>query len=348
MPKILTTEQRNNLLLKIKDTKKKIDEYQRLCCILSFDDDIEVAKIAKSLFISNSVVYKYIKEFIDNNKTNGDNKGGKAEHLSKEQSEELILHLKNNVYQKCEAIIALVKENYNIIYTVSGMKKWLYRHKFSYKKPVKVPAKLEHKQQAQFIDYYKALTAKINREQEEILFLDGVHPDHQTQATYGWIQTGVQIAIKTTAKQPRTHYLGAIAVKEDKIEHITQSYDKINGEAVVNFLAKIANKLSHKKKIHIILDNAGYHKCKEVKEYLEQHPKIQLHYLPPYSPNLNLIERLWKIMREKVTYNKYYKTFLEFRTKIAEFFENLDDIQDILTKRITEKFQIINPVFLQD
>ena len=128
--------------------------------------------------------------------------------------------------------------------------------------------------------------AKINREQEEILFLDGVHPDHQTQATYGWIQTGVQIAIKTTAKQPRIHYLGAIAVKEDKIEHITQSYDKINGEAVVNFLAKIANKLSHKKKIHIILDNAGYHKCKEVKEYLEQHPKIQLHYLPPYSPNL--------------------------------------------------------------
>ena len=347
MPRILKAQQRNNLILQFRKSKK-IDEYKRLFCILAFDDGVEVKQIADRLFISPSAVYHYLQEFIDNNKTDSNDKGGKTENLSEEQIQDLIKHLETKTYLKCESIIKFIRDNYNVCYTKSGVKKLLHRHHFVYKKPIKVPGKINPEQQKQFADYYQKLKTEINPQQEEILFFDGVHPDHQTQAVYGWIKKGHKLAIPTTAKQPRIHYLGAIAVKEDKIEHITQSYDKINGEAVVNFLAKIANKLSHKKKIHIILDNAGYHKCKEVKEYLEQHPKIQLHYLPPYSPNLNLIERLWKIMREKVTYNKYYKTFLEFRTKIAEFFENLDDIQDILTKRITEKFQIINPTFFHD
>ncbi len=99
-----------------------------------------------------------------------------------------------------------------------------------------------------------------------------------------------------------------------------------------------------------ILDNAGYHKCKSVKNYIRhsKNNKIKLHFLPPYSPNLNLSERIWKIMREKVTYNRYYPTFTEFRTAIINFFNNLNEMQDILTARITDKFQVIKPVFLQN
>ncbi|MBE6877170.1 MAG: hypothetical protein E7496_10725 [Ruminococcus sp.] len=60
--------------------------------------------------------------------------------------------------------------------------------------------------------------------------------------------------------------------------------------------------------IYVILDNAAYQKCKKVKHCAESF-NINLVFLPPYSPNLNLIERLWKFLRKKIMANKYYCTF---------------------------------------
>ncbi|MCH9756018.1 MAG: transposase, partial [Gammaproteobacteria bacterium] len=54
-----------------------------------------------------------------------------------------------------------------------------------------------------------------------------------------------------------------------------------------------------------IWDNAGYHKSQAIRDFVKK-TNIELHFLPPYSPNLNPIERLWKIMHENVTYNRYY------------------------------------------
>jgi len=97
-----------------------------------------------------------------------------------------------------------------------------------------------------------------------------VHPDHQTQATYGWMKKGSKLAIKTTAKQLRLHYMSLINVANDKITHITKSYEKINSNSIADFLGEIQQKLQHRDKIHIILDNASYHKSKEVKAFLQQ------------------------------------------------------------------------------
>jgi len=308
---------------------------------------LSFAKISEFLCIAKTTAMAYIEEFDIQNKSDNFPRGGKKENLSDEQIKDLINHLETKTYLKCEPIIAFIHDSYGVSYTKSGMKKFLHRHKFVYKKPIKIPAKLDPKKQSDFIEKYQSLKTDIDQENEEILFFDGVHPDHQTQAVYGWIKKGSKLAIPTTATQPRLHYLGVIAVKKDKIENITQSYEKIDSKSVTDFLQKIELKLSHKKKIHIILDNASYHKSKEVKLYLENHPKIQLHYLPPYSPNLNLIERLWKVMREKTTYNRYYSTFTEFRQSIDNFFQNLDQIQELLLQRITEKFQVIEPKFVQ-
>jgi transposase len=180
------------------------------------------------------------------------------------------------------------------------------------------------------------------------LFFDSVHPQHQSQAVHGWIKKGSKLAIPSTPKQLRVHYIGSININNAAQETVTQSYDTIKGEAVINFFDKLHQFYTHKTKLHIILDNASYHKSKEVKAYLANHSKIQLHYLPSYSPNLNPIERLWKVMRQHTTYNRYYPTFKEFKTKIDDFFtEKIPTIGDVLSKRINDNFQIIQPVFLQ-
>ena len=76
-----------------------------------------------------------------------------------------------------------------------------------------------------------------------------------------------------------------------------QEFDTINGESAIHFLKKIEEMYPDLKKIHLIWDQAGYHTSQETKDFLKT-SRVKVHYLPLRSPNLNPIERLWKIMYE--------------------------------------------------
>ena len=90
--------------------------------------------------------------------------------------------------------------------------------------------------------------------------------------------------------------------------------------------------------IHIIWDNAGYHKSEKILSFIKG-TIITPHYLPPYSPNLNPIERLWKIMHEKITYNRYHPKFADFTEAILGFFDNISLYLDTVKNRINDNFQ---------
>ena len=68
-------------------------------------------------------------------------------------------------------------------------------------------------------------------------------------------------------------------------------------------------------------------------------------FLPPYSPNLNSIERLWKILKKKVVYNKFYLKFDDFRKKVIDFLEEKEWMEDQFKNVLTDNFQIIKPDF---
>ena len=75
------------------------------------------------------------------------------------------------------------------------------------------------------------------------------------------------------------------------------------------------------------------------------HPKFVVHILPPYSPNLNPIERLWKVMNELARNNQVFKTFHEFREKIRTFFRDTwGTVADDFRTRINDNFQVLKPV----
>ena len=110
------------------------------------------------------------------------------------------------------------------------------------------------------------------------------------------------------------------------------------------FFETIRQQYSPSKTIHIILDRSGYHKAKDFVKKARQ-LNFKQHYLPPYSPNLNPIERLWKVMNEHVRNNQYFSTSKEFRDKIDAFFMKiLPDIGDSLKSRINDNFQVLEPV----
>jgi len=145
-----------------------------------------------------------------------------------------------------------------------------------------------------------------------------VHPQHNTTCTKAWIKVGQEKTIKSNTGRQRININGAYNPVTQDI--IVQEEETINYEAIISLFKNIEKYYPDKNTIYAYADNAKYYRNKNVTAYLKT-SRIKLIFLPPYSPNLNLIERLWKLMRKEVINNKYYEKYKEFREAIWEFFE---------------------------
>jgi transposase len=151
-----------------------------------------------------------------------------------------------------------------------------------------------------------------------------------------------RIFIPSPAGRKRFNILGALnCISHEVITVTNDSY--INAESVCSLLRKI-NSLNFKVPISLVLDNARYQKCKIVKELAEL-LDIELLYLPAYSPNLNLIERLWKFIKKQCLYSRYYSEFERFKRTIEDCINNTQSKhKKELETLLVPKFQSFNKV----
>ncbi len=182
-----------------------------------------------------------------------------------------------------------------MVYTVEGIRDLLRRLNFVFKKTKHLPGKGDVVQQKEFVEKYKEIKAGKGKE-DKIYFADAVHPLHNSIVSQGWIKKGKEKAIKANTGRNRLNINGACNAATGEV--IT--YDVcINAQSTIVLLGKL---LRHqpKGKVIVIADNARYYRCKLVTDYIQANSRIQLFFLPPYSPNLNLIERLWKFYKKKI------------------------------------------------
>ena len=142
--------------------------------------------------------------------------------------------------------------------------------------------------------------------------------------------------VRSSPGRSRYNVLGAIDFVTKQFVKITNdSY--INAVSVCELLQEIAS-LKLLVPITLVLDNAKYQKCKIVQE-LAENLNIELLYLPPYSPNLNLIERLWKFVKKKCLYSHYYEDILAFKTGIENCLNKTEQEYKVeLDKLLNPKF----------
>ena len=290
-------------------------------------------QISQALRLHASTILRHLKDYQVGKLKN--RSGGSSEHLTPEQAQSLIAHLETHLYQCAHAIMRYVKVHYGVSYTLTGMHKWLHRHGFSYKKPAGKPYQADVTAQQRFIETYQKLKASVR--DEPIVFIDAVHPTQATKCAYGWIKTGKRQPIPTTASRSRLNIMGAIQLGQLASTQVA-CYDTINHANVVDFMHRIRQRHGDKT-VHIILDQSGYHRTPRLTEAI-RHLNIKLHFLPPYSPNLNPIERLWKVMNERVRNNRFFKGARDFKVAIMDFFEHqLPRIGHTLNTRINDNFQ---------
>ena len=92
---------------------------------------------------------------------------------------------------------------------------------------------------------------------------------------------------------------------------------------------------------YVICDNARYYKNKALTAWLTDTRLVQV-FLPPYSPNLNLIERFWKFLRQKIINTAFYRTKGAFKTAVLDFFTRLNEFRPELTSLLTRNFHILD------
>jgi len=339
MYKLLNTSERSELLIRHKKERDgRIKD--RIKAVLLHDDGWSPPKIAAALFIDEGTVRDHINIYQEEKRLTGNHKGSEP-FLNKEESKSLSEHLESKTYVKIKDIQAYVEQTFQKKLGRSTLYDWLKAHNFSYKKPKLVPKNVNPALQEEFIELYEKLMNETSLEGDPVLFGDSVHPSQQVRPAYGWIKRGKDKPIETTGARKRVNLMGVLNLETMTFGY--QDFETINSEAAVEFLKEIEKMYPHAKKIHLIWDQAGYHTGQIVKEFLKT-SRIQVHYLPPRSPNLNPIERLWKVMHEYVSNNQTYEKFKYFKESLFHFFDHtIPNIKDILISRITDNFQIINP-----
>ena len=334
------------------DEKSELEKMHRSCrdrkegdrikAVLLRSEDWTIPMISQALRIGENTVSRHLKEYQDDNKLSIES-GGSSSALNEAQTTEIISHLESNTYERTSEIISHINDKYDIVYSVPGINKWLHRNGFSYKKPKGTPYKADKDKQAEFIEKYVDLKNEL-KSHESIMFMDSCHPSMATKVSCGWIKRGKDKPISTTASRTRINIVGALDLNNIS-ETITSDYDTINSESIVSFLSKLRKNTKNSGVINLILDGAGYHRSEIVRESALKF-NIKLHFLPPYSPNLNPIERLWKVMNEYARNNRFFSRPIDFRQSINNFLKKtLPDIGHKLNTRINDNFQKLDLTF---
>lgn len=310
----------------------------RIKAILFLNQGFSYEETAKLLMLDATTIRRYHKEF---EKTGIDGLlecryQGSIGFLSDKQERALIKHLRKNIYQTVKEVVSYVKLKYAKTYSIDGMTHLLHRLNFVYKKTKVIPGKVDIEKQEQFKKEYFELKETKHAE-DKIYFLFAAHPHHNNEPFYGWIYKGEEKAIKTNTGRKRVNLNGALNLENMAITVLNE--ETIDTYAVMRLIITLEEK-QPAGEIFLIMDNASYNHSYLLRLFLDDHPRIHLKYLPPYSPNLNIIERLWKFYHTK-HHDKYFEKFKEFEDAVLLFFKNINQFDAELKTLLTDSFQTL-------
>jgi transposase len=188
------------------------------------------------------------------------------------------------------------------------------------RKTAPVPGKCDH--QLQFDFYTREMLPRLEEARlgkRKVLFVDAAH--FVLGAFLGLIWCFQRIFLKTSPGRQRYNILGAIDSHNQEFTSI-RTTENINAQTIISLLDLVKAKYPIIP-ISLVMDNARYQHCNAVKAHAAK-LDVELLFLPPYSPNLNLIERVWKLTKKKCLTNKYHKDFRAFRTAIDQCIDDFE------------------------
>ncbi len=335
------SESELSLLKELQRNTSDRDTYQKLTTLIMLYNKLSQEFIAGMLGIDRTTVNRHFRSFQsassfeDYLSSNYKPCTGK---LSSEQLGTVKEHVSSHLCGTAAEVAAFISKTFQVEYSESGATALLHRLGFVYKKTKLIPSKANEALQEAFVASFRELEKALEVD-EVILFADGVHPQHNTGTSHAWIAKGKEKEVLSNTGRTRVNINGAINPR-DPTEVVTYECDTIDAVTTVSFFKEVEKRFADKKCLHLFVDNARYYRSKLVMAHVET-SKIKLHFLPPYAPNLNPIERLWKFLKKTVIRNNYTPDINVFKQNIKDFFENIEQYKQKLDSLINTNFHII-------
>lgn len=154
-----------------------------------------------------------------------------------------------------------------------------------------------------------------------ILFEDEFSLSNTATISYSWAPVGKQpkVCSKQRGRERQTTF-GSVNIRTGQM--VINFAEKGNYKSFRKHLKNILSTFSSAPKIVLVLDNVRYHHAKRLKQFLENNKRLELIYLPPYSPDLNPIERVWWYMRKSITHNRFMVSLEERKARFWQMFSH--------------------------
>ena len=344
-PLVLAPEQRRELQRR---RKRALDRrvYQRLTAVLTIAEGKSREEVAHLLGIGLSQLGEWLRLYR--------NKGadalcalhykGDPGKLPPQQVERLKEKVGTGCFRNSDQIRQWLVDNFGVSYTPSGVKDLLRRVGVSYHKVTGFLWKADPDKQKEFLDKHHRQKAQARRAGPTTrrYYVDACHPIWGLDLVFScWLLVGQRFLVGMGSGRKRLNILGAYCPDDQEYLDLRLTRDNINGEPFVNLLRLLRERHPEVKKFILYLDNAKYYDKPVVQEWLRRHPQFHLEPVPPYSPNLNLIERLWKFLRQKAL-TGWHKTFEAMQEAVSQVLDHLDQYRSELATLMVEEFHLID------
>ena len=270
--------------------------------------------------------------------------GGDPGNLSAGQVERLKQEIGTGRFRNSDQVRLWVEEVFGVRYTPSGIKDLLRRVGASYHKVTGFLWKADPDKQQEFVAHYerqKAAAQRPGAKRTRRYFVDACHPLWGLELVYAcWLLVGQRFLAGMGSGRKRLNILGAYCPDDQEYLDLRLTRDNVNGEQFVNLLRLLRATHPETERFVLYLDRARYYGSPVVKDWLRRHPEFELERFPTYSPNLNLIERLWKFLRQRAL-SRWHETFEAMQAAVSEVLDHLPDCRKELDTLMTEKFHIV-------
>lgn len=339
--KMALTETERAHLRQLQKQRRDDEGYVKVTVVLMLDAGWGAGQVAQALGLDDGTVYRYAQTWqrLGLEKYLVQDAPGYWGLLPSAGLAALSREVAQTLYTDVRAIGAWLTRYWGVDYSVSGLTQLLHRLGFSYKLTTPVPCQADPERQAAFLaEQLRPLLAQAAAGQAVVYFADAAHPTHNTRSTRVWTRTGQSRPLPTVSGRERVNLNAAVNAHCPTQVHLHET-TCVNAQSTKALYEKLLAAHPEGQPIYVICDNARYYRNRDLAEWLRDKPLIQV-FLPPYSPNLNLIERLWKFLRQKIINPCFYRTKGAFRQAVLGFFDRLDEFGHDLASLLALNFHL--------
>ncbi len=272
---------------------------------------------------------------------------GDPGELNSSQAEQLKKEIQTGRFRCARQVREWLQAAFQVGYSLSGTRRLLHRLGCNYHKTTGFLFKAKRDQQEQFVQKYEAARPAEGAATRRY-FVDACHPIWGLELIYScWLLRGQRFLVGMGGGRKRLNILGAYCPQDHEYLDLRVPEGTISAAQVIELLTRLQRRHPETKKFILYLDNARYQHARLVREWVAaqkvQGVEFVLEFLPAYSPNLNLIERLWKFLRQHAL-QQWHASYEAMQAAVARVLDHLDDYREELTTLMTERFHLVPEV----